>query len=372
MLLKDSRKRIICLVGQLGNGGTEKQLHMFLKNLPKEKYEPLVIVSSEAYLGSRRERQISEGLGIALKYLHGPRPVKLIHYLYLLLKFRPETVLSWSFYANAYCSMTPFCDFIGVLRGSLDVAREQLSPAHFAASLRPKRMIANSDFLKKQLLDTGKAEKSVFVIPNMFEKKFSVMGKDVFTGYRNDLRKRLGISDDEIIVAGGGRNTPEKDFDLFIEVIGELSKREEYKKIKGLLVGECVHVLSPKIRDKRLEGAFYFCEERENAHDILPAADIFFLSSRSEGMPNMLIEAIDALCLPIATKVGGVENLLEGKHGEIILDRDARAIAEKIADFANNQELRKEIIRTALEGIDHRLRGENIIQCFTTMFENKP
>jgi len=369
--LNDSRRKIICLVGQLGNGGTEKQLNMFLKNLPKDKYEPLVVVSSDAYLGSSRERKISEGLDIPLKYLCRPTPVKLIHYLYILLRFRPETIISWSFYTNAFHSITPFSNFIGALRGSLDVAREQLSHAHFSASLRPTKMIVNSDSLKKQLLDAGKTGKNVSVIPNMFERKYSMMEKDAFAAYRSDLRKRLGIANDEIIIAGGGRNTPEKDFDLFIDVIGEISKREECKRIKGLLIGECASVLPHKIREKGLEGVFYFCEERENAHDILPAADIFFLSSRSEGMPNMLIEAIDALCLPVATKVGGIEGLLGGKHGEIILKRDARAIAEKIADFASNPGMRGEIMRTALEGID-RLRSENIIHSFTEMIENKP
>lgn len=370
-LLKNSRRKIICLVGQLGNGGTEKQLHLFLKNLPKDKYEPLVVVSSEAYLGSRREREISEGLGIPLKYLHGPSPVKLIHYLYILLKFRPEIVLSWSFYANAFHIVTPFGDFIGALRGSLDVARKQLSNAHFAASLSPSKMIVNSEFLKKQLLDTGKAENSVFVIPNMFERKYSVMDKDAFVAYRSDLRKNLGIAGDEIIVAGGGRNTPEKDFDLFIDVIGELSKREDCKKIKGLLIGECAPLLLPKIKKKGLENAFYLCEKREDAHDILPAADIFFLSSKSEGMPNMLIEAIDALCLPVATRVGGIEDLLAGEHGEIISERDGRAIAGKIADFADDPELCKDIIKTALERIDY-LQGEKIIRTFIGIFEGRP
>jgi len=148
------------------------------------------------------EREIFEGLGIALKYLHGPPSVKLIQYLHILLRFRPETILSWSFYANAFCTMTPFCDFIGALRGSLDIAREQLSPVHFVASLRPSKNDCKLGFSEKTAFGRRQGGKNRVFMPNMFERKYSVMDKDAFTTYRNDLRKKLGIAADEIIIAG--------------------------------------------------------------------------------------------------------------------------------------------------------------------------
>ena len=63
------------------------------------------------------------------------------------------------------------------------------------------------------------------------------------------------------------------------------------------------------------------------------------LTSRVEGLPNVLIEAQALGVLPVAIDVGGVkETMIEGKTGLLLKSSDANSAAEKIAELLTNQE----------------------------------
>jgi glycosyltransferase involved in cell wall biosynthesis len=60
----------------------------------------------------------------------------------------------------------------------------------------------------------------------------------------------------------------------------------------------------------------------------LNAADAFCLSSESEGMPNVVIEALACGRNVVATAVGGVPELIDGRNGIVVPPRDTAALAE--------------------------------------------
>ena len=75
--MQKDKIKIICLIGQLGNGGTERQLYLFLKHLDHVKFKPMVVVSSKSG-GSRWEKQIREELSVPVKFLGDlPKAAKL-------------------------------------------------------------------------------------------------------------------------------------------------------------------------------------------------------------------------------------------------------------------------------------------------------
>jgi glycosyltransferase involved in cell wall biosynthesis len=82
--------------------------------------------------------------------------------------------------------------------------------------------------------------------------------------------------------------------------------------------------------------------ERYDVPTVLQASDIFVLSSRWEGMPLTIIEAMLAGLPVIATRVGGVPELVaEGTTGLLVPLRDPLALRDALAQLIVSEESRR-------------------------------
>jgi glycosyltransferase involved in cell wall biosynthesis len=70
-----------------------------------------------------------------------------------------------------------------------------------------------------------------------------------------------------------------------------------------------------------------------NAGAVLPAFDAFVLSSRTEGTPIALFEAMFASVPIVATRVGGVPDVVTSEHALLVPSEDPSAIAEALAEI---------------------------------------
>jgi glycosyltransferase involved in cell wall biosynthesis len=85
------------------------------------------------------------------------------------------------------------------------------------------------------------------------------------------------------------------------------------------------------------------------------AFDVFALSSLHEGVPMALLEAM-ALGIPIvASRVGGIPEILEDKKEAVLVPaQDAEALASAIGMIAGSSERRAELTRAARERVKAR------------------
>jgi glycosyltransferase involved in cell wall biosynthesis len=296
------RTNLLCLIGQLGNGGTERQLYLFLKHLDRARIQPLVVVSDEPR-GSWRER-IEGELGVPVVFLGGvPAPLKLWRFWRLIRQVRPQVVFSWSFFTNGFRLATGRTPFVGSLRQQLDAERRQLSAGRVRISLECPRLVVNSAKLADDLREAEVNENRILLIHNIYEPMSRPLPD------RAALRRELGLPPDAVVVAGVGRDSPTKNWPFFLDTFA--AAKEKCPSLHALLIGSGGPALLPAIREKGLAEAFTVTGEVPEARRLLPAADIFFLSSRAEGLPNVLLEAADAGCAILATDVGGVRDILE-------------------------------------------------------------
>jgi glycosyltransferase involved in cell wall biosynthesis len=81
--------------------------------------------------------------------------------------------------------------------------------------------------------------------------------------------------------------------------------------------------------------------QREDIPELLKVSDLFVLSSRSEGLPYTIIEAMLAGLPVVATAVGGVPELVEdGRTGFLVPPGDHGALAEAIQRLLDDSSLR--------------------------------
>ncbi len=345
-VMQKEKIKIVCLIGQLGNGGSEKQLYLFLKYLDMEKFEPTVIVSSNTE--GIWEKRIRDDISCEIMLL-GNAPTslfKIIKFKYLLLKIKPDIVFSWSFHTNAF-NVLDFgkSKFIGSMRTQFLSASSGLSRFHLRKSMSTDYFVVNSELLGKELTDRGVPASKVNLINNIFEPDTNCDSIPSLSQRKSDIRNQYGIHEDDILVAGTGRNSADKDFPLFVNVFAEACTSNP--KLKAILIGAGGGGVKEEISRRGLSDKFIITGEIPSAKDLLPCADIFFLSSLYEGMPNVLLEAIGAGCAVLSMDVGGVRDILgednPNLNAMVASSRDVKKTSKMLLDLADSRELRGKI-----------------------------
>jgi glycosyltransferase involved in cell wall biosynthesis len=111
----------------------------------------------------------------------------------------------------------------------------------------------------------------------------------------------------------------------------------ERPDIEFVLVGDGVERarLERQAADRGLSRAVQFLGERGDVADLLSSSDLFVLPSRSEACPNSVLEAMAAGLPIIATRVGGIPELISHGTDGVLVDADRPdVLAEAILDVA--------------------------------------
>jgi glycosyltransferase involved in cell wall biosynthesis len=123
-----------------------------------------------------------------------------------------------------------------------------------------------------------------------------------------------------------------KGHDLMIDAVEQLSR--SHPEVQHVIIGEgeIRKKLEEKIESKSLANKVFLLGQLNDAAKYLMAADIFVLPSRSEALPYVLIEAVQAGLPIIASDVGGTPEVIENnKSGILIHAGRSEEIAHAIA-----------------------------------------
>jgi|GEM_PF-4725364 len=157
-----------------------------------------------------------------------------------------------------------------------------------------------------------------------------------------NIRDQLEAGPDDVVIGGVMRCSFEKRPDLWAETVIALA--EENPRIRGLLVGDGpMRVeLEARAQARGLAGHVQFVGRQSPIEPWMRAMDILFLSSVTEGLPNVLIEA-QALGVACATmRVGGApETVLENETALVIDEGSIADIARAMAPLALDRGLRE-------------------------------
>jgi glycosyltransferase involved in cell wall biosynthesis len=165
-----------------------------------------------------------------------------------------------------------------------------------------------------------------------------------------DVRAELGIAPDAPVVVTVGQLRPEKELGQLIEAAAALAPR--YPSLRVLIAGDGPEEvpLRRTLADQGLEPTVMLLGRRDDVPDVLAAADIAVCCSAFEGSPLSVMEYMAAALPTVATRVGGVPDLIEhGRHGLLIPPGDAHALAGAIGSLLDDREGRREMGERASE-----------------------
>jgi glycosyltransferase involved in cell wall biosynthesis len=188
------------------------------------------------------------------------------------------------------------------------------SDAHIAVSREDRRRM-----IEIEKIDP---ETAVFV-PNGISPLRPPSGRDV--------RAELGVGAGDAVVISVGFLRRPKAMDVLIEAAARLAPR--FRSLKVLIVGEGEErpAYEAMIERLGLAGTVDLLGLRSDVPDLLAASDVAVLSTDSEGSPLSVMEYMDAGLPVVATRVGGIPDLIDDEvEGLLVERRDPEGLANAI------------------------------------------
>jgi glycosyltransferase involved in cell wall biosynthesis len=155
-------------------------------------------------------------------------------------------------------------------------------------------------------------------------------------------RETLGIPAGSHVVSTVGRLTGIKDHRLFIETARLIAHDDPDALFLIVGDGELRQALEQAARDGGIARRTRFLGWRRDLDTVYGATDVFLLTSRNEGTPVALIEALAAGVPGVSTDVGGVRDVIEeGVSGLLAPYGDARALASHVSSLLRDPARRR-------------------------------
>jgi glycosyltransferase involved in cell wall biosynthesis len=190
----------------------------------------------------------------------------------------------------------------------------------------------------------------------------------------NRLKEELNIPLNSLLITAVGRIVPDKGFDYFVDV-ARLVLQKSQNNVHFIIAGgeenvNFTNLLKQKVIDYAIGDNFHFLGFRVDVADILAASDIFVLSSRKEGHPYVMLEAMASECAVVAFNCAGVEETIdEGISGFIVPIGDINAMAERLIMLIDSVTLRDSLAKSAKKRIKAFFTADKTATELMTVYE---
>ena len=330
------RTRVLMLTKGLGRGGTERLIVGAARHLDRDQFELDV-----AYLLPWKDAFVDDvaSTGAAVHCLDAPRAGSLRWLLRLRRLVRDREIdvvhthmpLPAAFARLALPGRRPA--FVHTEHNMWGRYRWPTRWANAATYRRNAQAIAVSDGVAASIRSSVPVE----VVVHGTDPTLTVTGPDA----RAAARAALGLAADAAVVGTVGNFTAKKDQATLLRAVATLPAGTDRAVLVLVGLGPLEDELRTLATDLGITERVVFTGSRDDVFALLPAFDVFALSSRFEGLPIALLEAMASGVAPVATCVGGIpEVITDGRDGLLVAPGDAAALAAALAKLLGDDDLR--------------------------------
>ncbi|WP_406299291.1 glycosyltransferase [Embleya sp. NBC_00888] len=341
------RVRVLWLAKGLGRGGAEQLLVNCARRLDGERYEvevAYVLPWKDALVPALRE------LGITVHCLGGGRvwPVR----LRALLRARDYGLIHTHMPVPAVAARV-FSGKVPIVHTEHNMWPRYRRPTRIANAWTYRRnngVIAVSAAVAESI-EPARLRRGT--VPTVIHHGPDLGDAFAGPGARERARQALDLDQDAFTVGSVANFTPKKD------QLGLLAAhalvRERHPEAVLVLIGSGPLEATLRERASRpdLKGSVVFAGSRGDVPALLPAFDVFALSSRQEGLPVSLMEAMTVGLPSVVTAVGGMPEIVtDGVEGAVVPAGDPAAFADALVAFATEPARRRACGEAAAERSD--------------------
>jgi glycosyltransferase involved in cell wall biosynthesis len=171
------------------------------------------------------------------------------------------------------------------------------------------------------------------------------------------------------LIGAVGRLSPEKGFGVLVDAARQIARREPATGFLLFGDGALRDNLARRIDAAGLAGRFILAGFRDDLDCLLPGLDALVLSSFTEGLPNVVLEAFAAEIPVVATSVGGTpEVVTDGVNGYLVPPGDPDALARRIGDVLASEDQRRAMGGRGRQRIQEEFTFENQARAYARLF----
>ena len=336
-----SKKNLLIFMPSVEGGGVEKNFFLIINYL-SDKFSNIFLITSDKLIKkkiSHKIKLIGPDSSIWQTKSRYPKYFICILYLIMFLIINKNTLI-FALQANLYATI------IAKIFGKKIITRSNASSEGWSKNVLKKliykvflkfsdQVIVNSYDFKKELDNKFKINSVVIFNPlNKFEIQKKSREKLKFNFYKKSKIKLITV----------GRLVDQKDQLTLLKAINLIKE----KNIQLLIIGngEGEKKLIDYIVKKKLSSVVKIISYKTNPYKYIKKANIFILTSKFEGLPNVLLEALALKKYIISTNcpTGPREILLNGKGGDLVKIGDYKTLSNKILNYSiKNNKLQKKL-----------------------------
>jgi glycosyltransferase involved in cell wall biosynthesis len=331
------RTRVLMLTKGLGRGGTERLILGAARHLDRSQFELDV-----AYLLPWKDAFVADlvATGTTVHCLNGPRPTSVgwVSRLRRLVRDRDIDIVHTHMPLPATLARLALPGrrpaFVHTEHNLWGRYRPPTRWANAATYRRNARAIAVSDGVAASIRSSVPVE----VVVHGTDPTLAVTG----AAARDAARTRLGLDPEVHVIGTVGNFTAKKDQATLLRAVAALRPASDDQTVLVLVgLGPLEGDLRSLASQLGIAERVVFAGSRDDVFDLLPAFDVFALSSQFEGLPIALLEAMATGIAPVATSVGGVPEVIsDGRDGLLVPSGDPAALAAALTKLLDDDDLR--------------------------------
>jgi glycosyltransferase involved in cell wall biosynthesis len=366
--------RVVALVDSLGSGGAERVAVELITRLDGSRFERTICLSRsprEDALWVRQRRVLAEA-GVRVMTLGRRRRLSILAWRPLWRALRREQVdvlHSHMFGSNLWGAI------IGHLARVPVVIAHEHGWSDEGNSLRMfldreviargvNAFVAVSEQDRRKMIERARIPADrVILVRNGSPANGAPSGRDV--------RADLAIEPGAPVLGTVCVLRREKALEVMFEAVALV--RAEFPDVRLLVAGEGPEgaKLEGKIGELGLDGTVTMLGLRADVADVITAFDVALCSSDSEGAPLSIMEYMEAARPIVATRVGGIPDLVEdGQEGVLVPPRAPAAMAEAIVGLLRDPGARVEMGARGRERRDREFSIEAMVARFDALYHD--
>jgi glycosyltransferase involved in cell wall biosynthesis len=196
-------------------------------------------------------------------------------------------------------------------------------------------------------------------------------------GDRAEAKRAFGVPADRLLIGAVGRLSAEKGFDVLIRAVAGLLR--EGADVQLLIAGDGdqkaeLQALMGELGCAERMRLLGYCADTQALYEAL---DVFALSSRREGLPNVVLEALAMEVPVVATRIAGVPRLIWDEVNGLLVEPEAcAALQQALARLAGDAGLRARLARAGRQTVESswsfEARMHKIAALYDEMLQRTP